>query len=867
MRVRPHGRGVGCLSIGGWVRDREPRPRTATATANRDRDCAPRPRTRLPVCHAVLILLPMTWCAILLGADCENFDDEIRTLDEIVFLNSAKVSFPLAGTIQSETADELVIKRGGATSTIKVAQIQSKKLRRSAEQVYRDFRACLDATQDLAGRAKLNERIGLWCVLPLAVLGGEPPLRDRALDHLIKTVEIDPARTVVYPHILDLLAEERDRAAGGIALVDKELWVFSLARGAGFTSPEMDFREAELLLDRYQLVEEAQKRFERVVREATEGAPGQNFALRRKAIRRLAAVHREAGEHARANQLFALDAGNGEAGGFESNFELARWHARRNTPEDRKRARELFEKAREIQKDLPQVTRELAALDFAEGKFSAAAGKLLTPVQDGVADAGLRLDLALVWIRQGHFGKAKKLLDTLIDAPPPELQPTPEELALARLGRGLVLQYRGRERDALAEFRAALELHPASVSATVLTAGAELRAGDRARSQELLGALVKSQGERPGVFPASARLLAEAFLLDEKPRRAINLLEYAVDSESRDPILRRNLGVLLLGQNEIGRAAQHLEAAQKLTQGHDADLIAALGALAYKKGDYAGARSHFQRVTTLVSRPVPNAQGKLLRPVPPVRLYAEMGLAAADDAQRLEVWVDDFERGTSSDVARNWREEERFGIQLTVKESRLSFQGEQTNDPVGVTMVVREEPAENVERLSVRLRFDGKNGAVRAGLRLETGSAPGAPPSAGLVLFRDRDGKLTFARKTSRAGWEDAVVTPDQEPLRGKPVFAGDMVWPDDGQFHTLLIRRTPKPLGAIGATASSGYFDLLFDGKPVAQNIAVEGLRGKTYQVGVSCQAEGLGSAARFEADDFTLYREIAIAQSTKER
>jgi hypothetical protein len=188
------------------------------------------------------------------------------------------------------------------------------------------------------------------------------------------------------------------------------------------------------------------------------------------------------------------------------------------------------------------------------------------------------------------------------------------------------------------------------------------------------------------------------------------------------------------------------------------------------------------------------------------------------------------------------------------------FQGQQANDPSGVTLLVREEPAEHVERLSVRLRFDAGSGPVRAGIRIESVEARGGPPTAGLVFFRDHDGTLRYAKKTTRGGWEDAQPTPDQDPQKGKPVYAGNIKWPAGTDFHTLLIRK--------GSTSqASSTFDLLLDGQPVAQNVVVEGLRGKTFQVGVSGQVEALGTAYRFEADDFRLYRQKLFEERSRQR
>ncbi|MGH9361570.1 MAG: hypothetical protein ACRD2T_06605, partial [Thermoanaerobaculia bacterium] len=304
----------------------------------------------------------------------------------------------------------------------------------------------------------------------------------------------------------------------------------------------------------------------------------------------------------------------------------------------------------------------------------------------------------------------------------------------------------------------------------------------------------------------------------------------------------------------------HLDAARKLIEGRDPPLMNALGCYHYRRGEHEQSAKLFETVKGLLPRPTASG-GKPAPPPPPERLYAELGEALSNDARRLEVWLDDFNRDPSGDIARNWRELESFGIAVSVRDGKLLFEGTQANDPTGVTMAVRDEPVENCERVSVRLRFEPSAGPVRAGVRLESAETRGGPPSAGLVFFRDRDGTLSFARKTTRSGWEDARPT-GEAPPKDKLVFPGGVKWPEDGQFHALTIRRS----AGVSSQASS-TFDLLFDAQPIAQNVAVEGIRGKVFLVGVSGQVEALGVPYRFEADDFRLYRPRAIDVRSTQR
>ena len=424
--------------------------------------------------------------------------------------------------------------------------------------------------------------------------------------------------------------------------------------------------------------------------------------------------------------------------------------------------------------------------------------------------------------------------------------PRDPERSRAYLARGFILQCRGRHAAALGQYRRAYASDPSSGTAAIAAAGGELQAGNGPGARAILGGLIQLNADRRGLFAAYARILADVEMAEGKARKALSLLEYAAGIEPNDPILQKKIGVLLLELGETDRAAAHLDAARRQIP-KDPSLLNALGCLRYQRGEFEDAVKLFREVQGSI--PVPEArEGKVPPPVPPDRLYADRAVQLSQDALQMEVWTDDFNRGTGEELARSWREVESYGITVSIQDGKVLFAGQQANDPTGVTLIQRDEAADNVDRISVRLRFDAQSGRVRAGIRLESFDARGATPSAGLVFFRDYDGILRYARKTTRSGWEDGQSVPEKDQGRNKPFFPGSMKWPDDGAYHTLFIRRS--------LAGSSTAFDLLLDGKPVALNIVVDGLRAKNYNVGVSGQAEALGAAYRFEVEDFRLYR-----------
>jgi tetratricopeptide (TPR) repeat protein len=879
-------------------------------------------------------------------------DEEIRPHDEVTWMNRGSVTVT-TGTILNQNEAEVQIKTTtGGQFNIKREQVTSVKPHRRPEDIFKEKKQRLYGLRTREERGAQYLDLGLWCCRPYAILDGEPPMPERAFEYLKKAVEINPRAKQAYPLLLDKLAERREAAMqqGGSptrAEIEEELNIYMLAKEGGFEDPEIDFRTAEILHESLGRTVDAIRLFEKVL--AGQGKEGGNQSLRRRARRKLVDIYRERGEADKVRAILpASPAGDlKDPSNFEALWEKVKLLVGSGKAEDRAMARGLLGKALEANPNSSDVHRQIAALDFADGKFSTAEVRLARLAQGGSGDPDLLVDLTLAQIRQGKFKPALALLNRMLGdsppasrppelpaagvpavvpaappeggttaadpggAPPPADGSTPEakasgeaagdggvpprqsqesgpeessakaagesapeestdppatvavgggtarQRARAHAARGVILDYRGDAAAALSEYQKAARLDASNATAILLLAGAQLRTGDVAGSRATLDALIKGNADRRGLFGAYARLKADVEIADGQPAKALNLLEYAATIDSGDALLRQKIGTVLLMVNEVDRAYAHLAAATKLIlPSREPSLMNALACFHYRRGNYDEARGLFSLVSSLVPRPRAE-EGKPPPRIPPEHTYATVGLGLSDDARKLEVWQDDFNREGGSDVARNWNEVELYGVSIEVKDGHLVFQGQQTAP--GVTEVTREELVESVERVSARLRFDGSSGPVRAGIRLLSADARGGgPPSAGLVFFRDGDGTLKYSRKTGRGDWEDGQPTTEKDPTRGKPVYAGDIRWPAGSEFHTLTIRR--------GAKNTSG-FDLLLDQKPVAQNVAVEGLRGKTLLVGISGQVEALNVPYRFEADDFRLYRLKASDERSKQR
>jgi len=791
----------------------------------------------------------------------EPCGEAIRAFDRVTYKNLGGVEQVVEGTILSETADELVINDRGIHMTIKAKDVTQKQPRCPAAEVYKFKLKKLQKADEPSARAALHLAIGLWCLLPEVELDGAAPMADRAFDHLHKAVQNDPKLHKAYPHLLDGLAQRRDASGGGLREdeIENELDIYMLAAAGGFEDIEIDFRMAEIFHLYLGRTSQAAAMFEKAL-QASAKAACRNHAMERRARKHLAAIFQARGETQKAVAILQASAA-GSGSDYESHLLRADYLLGSADPAERKKAREPLDAARKLEPDLPAPQRSLSALDLADGKLSAAAIRLDRLVQGGLTDIGLRVDLAVLRVLEGKFKKAQALIDGVLASNGGADEGSKADIARAHAASALIQDLRGQTAAAIPLYEQALAADPGFPAASLLLAGAQLRAGDAAGARAGLAAFSGRHSSRPALFSAFARAMADVELASGQKRKALNFLEYATEIEPKDPLLRKKCGILLLGLGEVDRAYGHLEAARKNTEGQDPALLNALGCYEYQRGRFEEARKLFARVIGIVPRPQ-GSEGKPAPPPSPDRLYAERGLQLTGDAMNLEIWLDDFSRAASEDIARNWRESESYGISIAIKDDKLVFSGQQANEASGVTTLTRDEAAENVEHVSARLRFGPSSGAVRAGIRLEVAEGRGGGPSAGLVFFRDADGRLKFARKTTRTGWEDGQPSPDTDVAKGKLVYKGDLPWPEDGAFHTMMIRRMATRSG----TAASN-FELLLDGRPIAQNVGVDGLRAKIYSVGVSGQTDTLGASYVFEADDFRIYRQRASETQAKQR
>ncbi|MBI4585239.1 MAG: tetratricopeptide repeat protein [Planctomycetes bacterium] len=801
----------------------------------------------------------------------EAAEDEIRPYAHITFLSAAGTTEQLTGRILSETLEKIEIERiseAGVPSgriALEASRVKEIVRSRTAQQVYEaKVKRLLRTEASAPERAKARLELGLWCLAPHPQNAGAAPAPDQAFGHLLKAAQLDPKLHAAYPPLLDLLAVRR---LAREAVADQELEVYFLAEAGGYRHPEISIRLGEVYLE-MGLPDQAMKQFGAVLKDGSEPV---NASLQQRARRYLAKIFLARGESDKALKLYWPEAGDaGKPEAFEKYYRSAWFLLSRGRAADRSQARAFLEEARKLQPDYPGVPLQLSALDFVEGKLQSAENRLKHNASLAPDSPDYACALGFVLLERGKFKNAEEQLRktlTLLEAKAGKGAGAPglgilgddESIApcQAHLGLGLLFEYRGNAPVAAEEYRQAQEIArqawPLGTPVpTFLMARALLQSKEADKARKILEDLIKSQPDDPGVLAAFSRSLADVEIAGGSEHQAYRLLDQGTYLENGDPFLQRKLGVLLLRKGQLDGAFPYLSLAREAGVDQP-ETWCALGYYHYRKNELDEAEKAFKKVLALVPRPPKPSKDEPPPPVPPARLYAERGLALVTDARTLEVWEDNFERDTGEEIHRGWLKYENFGIRITLKNGQIVFAGTQENAADGVTKLYREMDARDVVRVSARLRFDqgAAGGRVRAGIRIETTERD---VGAGLVFFRDVDGALKASVKTTRSNWEDLMPSPEKDPSQGKLVYAAEKKWPDDGAFHTLMIREADP------AAKGKGY-DLLFDGEPAAWNVQVGGLgrAAKVLNVGISGQTDALGTAYRFEADDFRVFREKA--------
>ena len=212
-----------------------------------------------------------------------------------------------------------------------------------------------------------------------------------------------------------------------------------------------------------------------------------------------------------------------------------RFHLNRQSPDDLLRARELFQKAVDLN---DRNAAGYAGLSYANtmlGMLGALPGQEAYPRAEAAALNALRLDdslveahLALGIVRgvwQWDFDAAESEVDRAIELDPSHAQP--------RMIRALLLNARGRADEALAEARLALDLDPVSPQVNSILGVLLVAAGQPEAAIDQLRATIELE---PRLFKAYVGLV-HAYLATGRPDEALAAAEALSIPHARDALV------------------------------------------------------------------------------------------------------------------------------------------------------------------------------------------------------------------------------------------------------------------------------------------------------------------------------------------
>jgi len=247
-------------------------------------------------------------------------------------------------------------------------------------------------------------------------------------------------------------------------------------------------------------------------------------------------------------------------------------------------AAELFQKAAELDPDLPQVQSSLGTAYFNAREFDKATPPLSRALAATPRDGALKRMLAMAWLNTNAYDKAA---DLLRDDPERDANPS------LQFAYGLALVKSDRAAEAERVFSQLIARHGDSAEVSVLLGQAYAQQGDFDSARESLQRALRL---KPDVAEASATLgvmylrqgrLAEAeealrrelrshpddvpsqqnlaIVLDsqQRPSEAIPLLRRVLESEPEQPSVRYLLGKILLSQGNVTEAVAQLETAAR----------------------------------------------------------------------------------------------------------------------------------------------------------------------------------------------------------------------------------------------------------------------------------------------------------------
>lgn len=747
---------------------------------------------------------------------------------------------------------DLKVKIRTVTTVLEASKVKRIIPRRSQSEAYANWAKWLrkegrpNGSLDAGDKRAVAElALAMWCRTPHIKLAGERPAPAMAHRHLVMAARADATFVSVYPYLLASYIKTNSLQQAELAPLNEELELYLRAQGAGYSSPDMDFRIGMIMSRRLGLGDGAVEFFERVLAVGEESS-ATNRSQRRKARELLSDVYMDRGEHGKALSLFENLLQPELTGdlNFEGLYNSAVILTRMGGAQRLTLARDRFFEAQKLQPAFLDIELRLAAFDYATGKPKEAGKRIKTYLGKVPDDIHAQIDLAVMDITQGRFTTAEKSLRKALDQ-----TGEPAVSMRARLGLGSIQELRGKLPEAEAHYRSAMSQSEGNPLPSLMLASTLVRQGRADEAQDLVVSIRSTHVASQAIFGACSRL--QAFIDNHKGETAKSSanLEFAVDVSPDDPAVLEAAGLAFLRQGKLEQGLGYLSRANKLQPGRPATLNG-LGYFNYVQGHSSEAAVFFDQALAALKTKSSSKKQPETPFVKETRAYATHARNLIRDLEVLQVWVDDFE-SSSEGLIDGWNEIELYGIDVASVDSNVVFKGRQQKSAEGESGIrlLRVYRSRDLERVAVRVRVD--SGRVAPSLRL-TGPDGTRSALSVLSIYRDFDGRVRVRMRSSKGDWEEpAEPAAEGEPSFKGAVYTGDVTWADDAKFHNLEIRKTRTSKGVL----RSSMFDLYFDGEPVAKEVQVSGLS-SSFQLAVMGRTDALGNEYSVTVDDFKVYR-----------
>ena len=800
----------------------------------------------------LIVLLSTVVCASPVRGES---DDDIRLYDLLVMKVGTRIQGTILETGDLSSLPRLRIRRrGGGEITIERSEIKNIIRRRSPDDVYNRKRTQVEAIDNPSERAVAESELAAWCATPLVTLDGGAPRPRSALSHYLGAIESDPAFHSAYPHIFSILSATRALADGpdGDAQSDEatrdriemELRVAELAEEGDYKDPELQYRLGVVTALWLREPERALPYLKSVLESDYQNRG--HLRIARSLIVKGYVRSNDLDSGRRVYESIIVESDD-DPRNFEPYFELGNLHALAGETGWEKAA-EYYELARKIQPQFWPLAGRLAAMSFWRGDY-AGAEERLNEYLSGDPDAFEPVaDLALMNVYAGKLKETKALLNTLSEWSGPEAEKR------LHLLKGVLAEQVGKWQLAAESYHSALGVDEDSGLVRLRLAMALILAGETSEGRRLAKTLLDESDASPHIFAACSRVMANAELAEGNRSAAVKLLTRASELQAKDASLNERLGILLMQEGNLEGGAKYVQTSANSGDTRAASL-AALGYYNYSVRNFVEARKYFEQVVELTA----DSDGESESSDAELYSYALGALSLIGELGSLETWRVDF---SGEDEAHNdgWEEVEHHGIAITRAGQRMLFSGEMLGDPEEETSALLERVFETARFNRVVMRAKVEEGdRVRVGVRVEVERHRGSV--SGIYLYRDYDGFVRVQVAVSGAPWEELDPSEDERKSKGT-VYLGNTSWPNDGEAHTLEVRRlTPEVEKGRKSRSTRASYSLYFDGQLVASRLRVSGMNAHELQLGVITQTDHEGQSYAVSIEQFKVYRERKVA------